>query len=103
MTIEMDVLSNKDLCAKAIDFTGLLSKGQKEILKYLLLFDYDRGVTSDTIQKKAGLTRQAIAIQLRKLMDLEFITRKKSRVYVYSINLKQLHNIVEDYNIANNT
>jgi hypothetical protein len=37
-------MDNINLCNQAIDFTGFLSKGQKEILKYILVFDDKGGV-----------------------------------------------------------
>jgi len=97
------LLTTKDLYNKAIDLTGLLSKGQKEILKYMLSFDQVRGVTSDAIQKKAEITRQAAAIHLNKLITLGFVTRKKTRVYVYFIKFQRIKDLVEDYNIINNS
>ena len=95
------VLQNIDLCNAAIDFTDLLSKSQKDILKYILLFNHNHGITANSIQVKLKITRQAAAIHLKRLMQRGFVTRKKSRVYSYSLNFQKMQELIKVYEINN--
>lgn len=85
---------------KAIDFTGDLSKGQKNILKQVLSFSPQKGVTADVIKKITGISRQAASVHLQRLMHRKFAFRKKDRVYKYFANLEKLNGLLEEYKIA---
>jgi DNA-binding MarR family transcriptional regulator len=92
-------MKNKNEYCKAIESTGLLSKGQKKILKYILAFDQNNGVTADSIRDFAKITRQAANVHLQRLLDRGFVTREKNRVYVYFVKQKKIEEILEEYKI----
>lgn len=81
----------------AIDYSDLLSKSQKEILKYLVSFELDRGLPAISIMKYLKVTKQAISFSLKQLMNRNFLTRYKDKVYVYKINRQRLEEIIVDY------
>jgi len=81
----------------AIDDTGLLSNSQKIILKYLISFNIDRGVSSSSIMDYLEITKQAINFSLKQLMKRGFVCRNKDRVFVYKVNLGRMHELVEDF------
>ena len=94
---ELSLLQDVELCVAAIKSTDLLSNTQKEIFQHMLRFSQDRGVTAASIKVKLGITRQAAAIHLKRLMQRNFITREKNRVFVYKINLQELLNLIKDH------
>ena len=100
MEKEFDIMKNIDTCKEAINFTGFLSKGQKEILKYILAFDAKGGVTADTIKNSSNISRQAANIHLKHLMDRGFVTRKKNRIYVYFAKKRMLLELIEAFQVS---
>ena len=94
---EFNIMDNINLCNQAIDFTGFLSKGQKEILKYILVFDDKGGVTAETIKNSSNISRQAANIHLKHLMDRGFVDREKNRIYVYYAKKRKLQELIETY------
>jgi predicted transcriptional regulator len=82
---------------KAIDVSDLLSKSQKEILKYIVSFDLERGLPAISIMKHLEVTKQAISFSLKQLMNRKFLTRYKDKVFVYRINRQRLEEIITDY------
>jgi predicted transcriptional regulator len=97
MRKEFNIMDNINLCNQAIDFTGFLSKGQKEILKYILVFDDKGGVTAETIKNSSNISRQAANIHLKHLMDRGFVNREKNRIYVYYAKKRKLQELIETY------
>ena len=95
-------MDNINLCNEAIDFTGFLSKGQKAILKYILVFDDKGGVTAETIKNSSQVSRQAANIHLKHLMDRGFVNREKNRIYVYYAKKRKLQELIETYETSRN-
>lgn len=85
---------------KAIDFTGDLARKQKDILKYVISFDLEKGVTTETIRNVANITRQAASVHLQRLMYREFVFRKKDRIYKYFVIKEKLDSILDEYRAA---
>jgi predicted transcriptional regulator len=73
---------------KAIDTSGLLSKSQKNILKYIVSFNLQRGVTASSLIEHMNVSKQAINCSLQQLMK---------RNFVYKINQSRLLELLEDY------
>ena len=82
---------------KAIDTSGLLSKSQKNILKYIVSFDLQRGVTASSLIEHMNVSKQAINCSLQQLMKRNFVTRYKDKVFLYKINKNRLLELLEDY------
>ena len=85
---------------KAVDFTGDLSKGQKSILKHVLVFSDKNGITADILKNISEISRQAASVHLQRLMQRDFVYRKKDRVYKYFVNLQKLEDLLEEYKAA---
>jgi Fic family protein len=81
----------------AIDSTGLLSKSQKIIVKYILSFGLSKGLTSNSIQNYIKSSKQAVNANLNLLIKRDFLYRKKDRIYLYYCNNKKIQEIVEEY------
>ena len=81
----------------AIDDSGLLSKSQKNILKYISSFDLKRGVPASSIMSYMQISKQAVNFSLRELVKRKFLTRKKDKVYIYNINSNRLDELLDDY------
>lgn len=94
MTVDID---NIEQYKNAIDVTGDLSKGQKDILKYVISFDQKKGVNTDIIQRIAGISRQAASVHLQRLMKMDFVFREKKRIYKYFANQQKLSEILAEY------
>jgi DNA-binding MarR family transcriptional regulator len=81
----------------AIDDSGLLSSSQKNILKYIVSFDPKRGVPASSIMEYTQISKQAVNFSLQQLIKRNFISRKKDRVFVYTVNQIRLSELLEDY------
>ena len=90
-------IQNIDKYKKAIDMTGDLSKGQKDILKHVISFDQTKGVTTDSIRQILGISRQAASVHLQRLMGSGFVYREKKRIYKYFANEKRLGEILVEF------
>jgi Fic family protein len=88
----------QDTLNQALDSTGLLSKSQKEIIKYILSFDLNKGITSHSIQNYTKSSKQAVNNNLNILIKRDFLYRKKDRIYMYYCNEKKIQEIVAEYN-----
>ena len=82
---------------EAIEDSGLLSKSQKSILKYIVSFDLARGVPSSSIIDYMQITKQAVNFSLKELLKRAFVVRKKDKVFIYTINQIKLSELLEDY------
>ena len=82
---------------KAVDTTGLLSKSQKIIIKYILSFGTNKGLTANSIQNYTKSSKQAVNTNLNLLIKRDFLYRKKDRIYLYYCNDKKIQEIVEEY------
>ena len=94
---ELVVFDNTNEIYKAIDTSGLLSRSQKGILKYIVSFDLERGVAASTIMDSMKVSKQAVNFSLQQLMKRNFLTRYKDKVFVYKINRNKLSELIEDY------
>jgi len=82
---------------KAIETSGLLSKSQKSILKYIVSFNLQRGVTASSLIEYMNVSKQAINCSLQQLMKRNFVTRYRDKVFIYKINNSRLLELLEDY------
>ena len=87
---------------EAIDDSGILSKSQKNILKYITSFDLERGVAAASIMSHMQISTQAVNYSLKELIKRNFLTRKKDRVFIYTVNVKKILELLEDYKIKRN-
>lgn len=79
------VIEDKLLLNHAIDDADILSSKQKVVLKIICESDYP--VSSITIEKSLKVTRQAVYLTLKALLDRDFILRKRSEYfYIILIN-----------------
>ena len=82
---------------EAIENSRTLSKGQKSILK--VLAQCEKGLPTTSLMKIIGVSsRQGIHSNIKKLLDREFVVRKKENVYVYEVNEHKMLDIIETYN-----
>lgn len=79
----------------AIDDTDILSTKQKEVLQILCNANF--AISSGTIENKMDVTRQAVYLTLKALLDRGFITRKKERVFLYEPNKLKALELIERY------
>jgi len=82
---------NADL-PQAITNSTILSSGQKGILNILIQFD--AGISVSKIMELMNSSKQTIHFNLKKLMERDYILRKKEMVYIYRINQKKLLEIL---------
>lgn len=92
------IIENKLLLKQAIDDTDILSMKQKLVLKIICESDYP--VSSVTIEKSLKVTRQAVYLTLKALLDREFILRKKERIFLYYPNKLKLLELIERYKFS---
>lgn len=93
-------MNNMEQYKKAINFTGDLSKGQKIIMNNIISFGQDKGVTVETIKKVTDISRQAASVHLQRLMQRNFVFRKKDRIYKYIANKDKLNELLREYLVA---
>jgi len=93
-------MNNMEQYKKAINFTGDLSKGQKIIMNNIISFGQDKGVTVETIKKVTDISRQAASVHLQRLMQRNFVFRKKDRIYKYIANRDKLNELLREYLVA---
>lgn len=86
-----------DEAYKAIETSNLLSKSQKNILKYIVSFNLQRGVTATDIIEFMNISKQAVNFSLQQLIKRNFITRYRDKVFIYKINKDKLSELLEDY------
>lgn len=82
---------------KAIDSSGILSKSQKAILKYIVSFNLQRGVSASFLIEHMNISKQAINFSLQQLMKRNFITRYRDKVFLYTVNSPRFLELLEDY------
>ena len=81
---------------EAIEDSGMLSKGQKLILKTIV--QCEQGLPSTSLMKILELSRQGLYFNIKKLFDRGFLIREKDSVYVYKVNEHKMIDIVETHN-----
>ena len=82
---------------ESIEDSGILSKGQKAILKVIV--QCEQGLPSTSlIQILKISSRQGLYFNIRKLLDSEFIVRKKESVHVYEVNEQKMLDLIKTYN-----
>ena len=79
----------------AINDTDTLSKKQKEVFRVICNSDFP--LSSNSIEKKMGVTRQAVYLTLQSLLNRGFITRTKDRIFVYHSNKLKKLELIERY------
>ena len=89
------VIEDKLLLNHAIDDADILSSKQKVVLKIICESDYP--VSSITIEKSLKVTRQAVYLTLKALLDRDFILRKKEQIFLYYPNKLKLLELIERY------
>lgn len=82
---------------KIIDATGLLSKSQKTIIKYIASLGIEKKVTSHSIQNYTKASKQAVNSNLNLLIKRRFLNREKDRIYMYYLNKEKLGELEEEY------
>ena len=88
-------MQDKEILKLAINDTDILSSKQKEV--FITLCNANFPLSSGTIESSMGVTRQAVYLTLKALLNRGFITRTKERVFLYSPNkLKELE-LIERY------
>ena len=80
---------------EAIQYSKLLSNGQKKIINSLIQFEH--GAPMDVLMDLMNASKQALYFNVKKLLDRGFINRKKTLVYVYQINEEKLEEIIVTY------
>lgn len=90
-----DKMNDKELLNQAIDDTDILSPKQKVAFKIICESEY--AVSSVTIEKSMNITRQAVYLTLKALLDRSFITRKKERIFLYSPSKLKILELIERY------
>jgi len=93
----MMVIENEKEAYKAVDSSGLLSKSQKNIIKYIISFDLDRGVTSLSLMEFMKVSKQAVNFSLQQLIKRDFVTRYKDKVFIYRIKPSKFNELLHDY------
>jgi predicted DNA-binding protein YlxM (UPF0122 family) len=88
-------MDNKEMLSLAIEDTDILSKKQKAVLNLLCKSDFP--VSSVTIENAMQVSRQAIYLTLKVLLDRGFITRTKERVFLYAPNKLKILELIERY------
>ena len=91
-------MKNASNLLNAIEDSGLLSKSQKNILKYIVSFDLLRGVPASSIMDYMQITKQAVNFSLKELVKRGFVDRTKDKVFIYTVNQKKIDELLEDYN-----
>lgn len=88
-------MEEKNILELAIMDTDLLSKKQKDV--FLIICNSDFPLSSYSIEKKMGVTRQAVYLTLQALLKRGFITRTKDRIFVYQPNQLKKLELIERY------
>jgi predicted transcriptional regulator len=91
-------IKDKQLLNKAIENTDILSPKQKMVFKIICESEYP--VSSVTIENLMKVSRQAVYLTLKVLLDRDFINRKKERVFLYSANKLKLFELMERYKFS---
>jgi Fic family protein len=89
----MPFSDDKEMIDSAIESSDLLSVGQKEILKTLVRCE--EGLSVPSIMKILGASKQALHFNIKKLLEREYLTRIKDRIYVYRSNKVKIKELIE--------
>ena len=89
------LFDDKEIVDNAIQSSDLLSAGQKEILKTLMRCE--EGLSVPSIMKIQGASKQALHFNIKKLLEREYLTRVKNRIYVYRFNKIKIIEFIELY------
>lgn len=92
----MNVFDDKKMLSEAIFHADILSAGQKKVLNIICSSDYP--VPASSILEMMGSSKQAVHFSIKKLLDRNFITRKKDRVFVYEPNKIRIKELTKRYN-----
>ena len=79
----------------AIENYSVFSPTQKTILKILL--EFDRPIPFDIIKDVAKASKQSFNFSIQGLLKLGFVSREKTRVYIYQVNQEKIKQIVDIY------
>lgn len=92
------IIEDRKLLDKAIENTDILSHKQKAVFKIICQSEYP--ISSVTIENSMNVTRQAVYLTLKALLNRDFITRKKERVFLYSPNKLKILELIERYKFS---
>jgi predicted transcriptional regulator len=48
------------------------------------------------------ISKQAVNFSLKELTKRNFVTRKKDKVFIYTVNVNKISELLEDYKIKSN-
>tara|TARA_B100001093_G_scaffold513809_1_gene586491 strand:- start:1094 stop:1366 length:273 start_codon:yes stop_codon:yes gene_type:complete len=80
----------------AIQDADILSSAQKRILN--IICDSNYPVSAGSILDLMGTSKQAVHFSIKKLLERNFITREKDRVFVYKPNKERVIELIDRYN-----
>ena len=79
----------------SIQDSDILSAAQKKVLT--IICDSNYPISCSSILDLMGTSKQAAHFSLTRLLDREFITRAKDRVFVYQANPTRMAELIERY------
>jgi len=85
----------KEMLEKAIESAGILSSGQKKVLKTVCFSDYPLSTTD--IASIIGCSKQASHLAIKNLFERKFILREKDSFFVYKPNPTRMEELKEKY------
>ncbi len=88
-------MNDKETIDLAINDTNLLSEKQKVVLK--LLCESPFPISSVNIENTMKVSRQAVDLTLKALLNRGFIIRNKERIFLYSPNQQKIFELLERY------
>jgi predicted DNA-binding protein YlxM (UPF0122 family) len=97
----MTLSEDYKLLPKVIEDSKILSIGQKKILKNVIEFDH--GVSMSVLVELTHQSKQALFLNIKKLVARGFLLRQKEMVYIYKINKEKMLELIDTYNKIQNT
>jgi predicted transcriptional regulator len=88
-------MSNRKMLNAAIQDTDIMSPKQKEVFQVICNSEFP--VSSSVIEDKMRVTRQAVYLTLKTLLDRGFINRERGRVFLYKPNLAKQTELIKRY------
>jgi predicted DNA-binding protein YlxM (UPF0122 family) len=92
----MNGIKDKKMLIESIEDADILSSGQKKVLNIICNSDYP--LSASSILDMTGSSKQAVHFSIKRLLDRNFIGRKKDRVFVYEPNKIRILELMERYN-----
>jgi DNA-binding MarR family transcriptional regulator len=89
------MIKDKTMLNEAIQDADILSSGQKRVLS--VICDSNYPVSASSVLDLMGTSKQAVHFSIQKLLERNFITRTKDRVFVYQPNKTRVIELVDRY------